>query len=142
MNSNLAYLNLADAVLPGRTASAEFEEVGREVISLHTAVKELEEEAANPDSILSRSDERKKKELAIILPLCRTALSQLEGLLAKYKSLGTKHKKAWDAIRMGSEGLADARSKIYLSHQCHQPLHDHDIVNLLCLLSRLPLKLF
>jgi hypothetical protein len=37
---------------------------------------------------------------------------QLENLLSKYKSLGTKHKKKWDAVRLGAEGLADVRSKI------------------------------
>ena len=112
MNNHLANLNLANVVLSGKNASADFEEVAREVISLHCAVKEIEEEAANPDSILSRSGDRKKTELANILNHCGTALSQLEGLLQKYKSLGTKHKKKWDTIRLSSEGLADARSKI------------------------------
>ena len=79
---------------------------------MHAAIKELEDEADSPISALSRSDERKKHELKEILNNCRNSLAQLEGLLTKYKSLGTKHKKNWDKIRLSAEGLDDARSKI------------------------------
>ncbi len=96
----------------GKSASADFEEVARELISLHTAIKELEDEASNSDSILSRAGISKQNELREILHNCRSILTQLEKLVTKYKSLGTKHKRKWDAVRFGAEGLGELRSKI------------------------------
>ena len=79
---------------------------------MHVAIKELEDEADSPISALSRSDERKKHELKEILNNCRNSLAQLEGLLTKFKSLGTQRKRKWDKIRLSAEGLDDARSKV------------------------------
>ena len=79
---------------------------------MHTAIKELEDEASNADSILLRSHEKKQKDVLDLLANCRTVLTQLDGLITKYKSLGTRNKKKWDAIRFSSEGLSELRSKI------------------------------
>ncbi len=46
---------------------------------------------------------------------CNGVLQQLNKLLIKYKSLGTKSKKAWDRLRWGTENLAEIREKI-MSH--------------------------
>jgi hypothetical protein len=79
---------------------------------LHAAIKELEDEATNADSILIRAGSGKKKELDEIIKNCRAVLVQLERLLTKYQSLGTKSKRTWDRIKFGTEGLQTIREKL------------------------------
>jgi hypothetical protein len=79
---------------------------------LHTGIKELEDEATNADSILIRAGSGKKKELEEIIKNCRAVLVQLERLLTKYQSLGTKSKRTWDRIKFGTEGLQTIREKL------------------------------
>ena len=79
---------------------------------MHTAIKELEDEAQTEGSILNRSEGSKIAELDDIVQHCRLALVQLEKLLTKYKSLGTKRKFVWDRIRFGAEGLQAVRGKL------------------------------
>jgi hypothetical protein len=82
------------------------------VIALHTAIKELEDEIENPDSILNRTGAGKKSELGLLVRNCMGVLQQLNKLLIKYKSLGTGSKKAWDRLRWGTENLSDIREKL------------------------------
>ena len=96
----------------GKSASAEFEEVAREVNTLHTAIKELGDEAHDGGSILNRTDGSKKTELEEIVRNCRSVLVELEKILTKYNSLGTKSKRTWDRIRFGAEGLQAIREKL------------------------------
>jgi hypothetical protein len=98
--------------LQGKNASGEFEEVSRKVISLHVAIKELEEEAGNPDSIILRAAANKRSTLAEITKNCRNVLVQLEELLSKYKSLSSQHKRKRDVIRFSAEDLENVKSKI------------------------------
>ena len=98
--------------MTGKDASGGFEEVAHEVVTLHTALKELEDETRNPESILNRSGDDKKRELEEIVKNCRSVLQQLEKLLSKYKSLGTDRKRVWDRIKFGREGLQDLREKL------------------------------
>jgi hypothetical protein len=93
-------------------ASAEFDEIAREVITLHTGIKELEDEATDPDSILNRTGIGRKKELETLLQNCMTVLRQLQRLVGRYKSLGTNQKKAWDLVRFGTEGVGAIREKL------------------------------
>jgi hypothetical protein len=87
----------------------------RTVISLYTAIKELQDEAENSDSIFNRSGAGKKKKLAVLVQNCNAVLQQLNNLLIKYKSLGTKSKRTWDRLKWGTENLAEIREKI-MSH--------------------------
>jgi chromosome segregation ATPase len=96
----------------GKNASAEFEEVAREVSSLHTALKELEEEARKPHSLLSKAAPSKQEELAELLKNIKAVLAQLEKLLKKYSSLSSKYRRKWDIIRFGKEGTGEIRTKI------------------------------
>jgi hypothetical protein len=82
------------------------------VIALHTAIKELEDEIENPDSILNRTGADKKKELGLLVNNCMSVLQQLNKLLVKYKSLGTGTKRAWDRLRWGSENVQEIRDKL------------------------------
>ena len=79
------------------------------VIALWTAIKELEDEMENPDSILNRTGAVKKNELGIMVKNCSEVLQQLNTLLVKYKSLGTTSKRTWNRLRWGPENLQDIR---------------------------------
>jgi hypothetical protein len=85
------------------------------VISLHTVLKELEDETNNPDSILNRTGAGKKKELSILTKNCNSVLQQLNKLLIKYKSLGSTRQRTWDRLKWGKENLQEIREKI-LTH--------------------------
>jgi Hsp70 protein len=95
-------------------ASAEFAEICNEVLSIHTALRELEDEAQNEDSILNRAGGGRQKELNNIVQNCTEALRQLESLVTRYRSLGTSQKKVWDRIKFGDEGIQVIRNKLVL----------------------------
>ena len=95
-----------------KTASIEFQEARNEVLSLHTAIRELHDEVDNKDSILNRAGFGRKQELDGLMRNCSDVLGQLEQLLTRYRSLGTKHKRTWDRLKFGSEGLQEIRSKL------------------------------
>ncbi|ERF69902.1 hypothetical protein EPUS_05446 [Endocarpon pusillum Z07020] len=95
-------------------ASAEFAEVCHEVLSIHTALRELEDEAQNEDSILNRAGKGRQKELNNILQNCTEVLGQLEMLVTRYRSLGTSQRKVWDRIKFGDEGIQVIRNKLVL----------------------------
>lgn len=82
------------------------------MLGLHTAIKEVEDEIANEDSILNRTGSGKKKESAILLRNCLGVLQKLQKLLQKYESLGTKSKRTWDRVRFGMEDIGELRESI------------------------------
>jgi hypothetical protein len=84
------------------------------VIALHTAIKELQDEIENPDSILNHSNAGKRNELGVLLRNCSSVLQQLNKLLIKYKSLGTTSKRTWDRLMWGKENLAEIREKLMM----------------------------
>jgi hypothetical protein len=91
-------------------ASAEFAAVGNKVLSIHTALRELEDEAQNEDSILNRAWKGRQKELNNIVQNCTEVLQQLEALVTRYRRLGTSQKKVWDRIKIGDEGIEVIRN--------------------------------
>jgi Hsp70 protein len=95
-------------------ASAEFAEVCNEILSIHTALRELEDEAQNEDSILNRAGKGRQKELNNIVENCTEVLHQLESLVTRYRSLGTSQKKVWDRIKFGDQGIQVIRNKLVL----------------------------
>ncbi|KAF7507694.1 hypothetical protein GJ744_010247 [Endocarpon pusillum] len=95
-------------------ASAEFAAVCHEVLSIHTALRELEDEPQNEDSILNRAGKGRQKELNNILQSCTEVLRQLETLVTRYRRLGTSQRKVWDRIKFGDEGIQVIRNKLVL----------------------------
>ena len=95
-----------------KSASAEFLEVGNEVISLRTAIQELQDEAEESNSILTRAGSRRKRELESIMKNCTDVLRELQQLITRYRSLGTQQKRTWDRIKFGSEGVQQIRDKV------------------------------
>lgn len=96
----------------GKNASSEFEEVSHEVVALHTPIKELEDEARDPTSALSRAGSSKCKELSELLKNCKSVLTKLDTLLVKYQRMGTQSRRTWDRMKFGCEGLQDVREKL------------------------------
>jgi hypothetical protein len=95
-------------------ASAEFAEICNEVLSILTALRELEDEAQNEDSILDRAGKGRQKELNNIVQNCTQVLQQLESLVTRYRSLGTSQKKVWDRVKFGDEGIQVIRNQLVL----------------------------
>jgi chromosome segregation ATPase len=95
-------------------ASAEFAAVCNEVLSIHTALRELEDEAQNEDSVLNRAGKGRQKELNNIVQNCTEVLQQLEALVTRYRSLGTSQRKVWDRIEFGDEGIGVIRNELLL----------------------------
>jgi hypothetical protein len=95
-------------------ASADFAEICNEVLSIHTALRELEDEAQNEDSILNRAGKGRQKELNNIVQNCTQILRQLESLVTRYRSLGTSQKKVWDRVKFGDEGIQVIRNQLVL----------------------------
>ena len=95
-----------------KSASAEFREVGNEVISLHTSLRELQDECEDKDSILNSNQEDKKRTLNVLVQNCIEVLKELQQLLTRYRSLGTNQKRAWDRVKFGSEGIQEIRNKL------------------------------
>ncbi|KAL9113233.1 MAG: hypothetical protein Q9227_002568 [Pyrenula ochraceoflavens] len=96
----------------------EFEEVRNEVMSLHTALHELQEEAEDEDSVLSRADRagkgRKRNEFRLIITNCTKLLRDLENIAQKYRSLGTDRKAILDRLRLDRDAIKDIRTKLVL----------------------------
>jgi hypothetical protein len=88
--------------------------VAREVISLHAAVKQLEEEASKPNSVVGKAGEHKQKELQNLVKNIRQILDQLDRFVSRYKGLGTTKRKKRDIVRFSTESLEDIRSKVIL----------------------------
>jgi ElaB/YqjD/DUF883 family membrane-anchored ribosome-binding protein len=78
-------------------------------MSLHTAIKELQDEVENLDSILNRSRASKKQKLAELVQNCNKVLQKLNNLLIKYKSLGMKSERTWDRLKWGTGNMTDIR---------------------------------
>ena len=97
-----------------KRAGSEFEEISREVVSLHTVIKELVNEAQTPESLLNRKGADRKPELDELLRNCMNVLWQLQGLTTKYQSLGTQSRKGWDSVKFGTEGIESIRSKLII----------------------------
>ena len=82
------------------------------VLSLHTIVQEVEDQALLPNSLVQR--ERKLEILQLLLSGCEQPLKQIVNFVATHGSLAQANKKLKDKLTFGLEDLHDARSKITL----------------------------
>lgn len=98
-----------------KSASSDFEEITQEALSLHVVLKELEDTARDPTSLINRAADSKKQELSRSIQNCQRTLGALDKLVEKYHSLGTDKKRKWDLIKFGTEELGPLRSKLMLS---------------------------
>ena len=78
-----------------------------EVSSLHSVLKETEE--------LVRQQTLSKRQRDRLLPCqkgCETVLGELDDLLTKYESLGTKSQRVFDRIGMANQDANDIRQRL------------------------------
>jgi hypothetical protein len=95
-----------------KAALGEFQELSRELSSLHTILHELEDEAKIPTSLLNRRGSDRKPELDKLLTNLSTTLKQIEDIVERYHSLGRDQKKTWDRVKFATKDLAELRSKV------------------------------
>ena len=101
-----------------RKACGEYDELTREVFSLHIVLRRLENTAKQPDSALNRRGDTSGEEIEAIASGCRSILHTLDKVLEKFNSLSEKQRsgrKLVARIRFGNGemgDLADLRAKI------------------------------
>ena len=112
-------VNLAwSTVQKSRKACGEYDELTREVSSLHVVLQRLHEESKKPESPLNKPDDTLKEELGTIVFGCRKTLRVLDKILAKYNALSSdkrSSRKLWQQIRFGNGQIAtllDQRSML------------------------------
>jgi hypothetical protein len=90
-------------------AGAEYNEIARQIRSLHSVLKPLRDEAEKPDSGLFRQDQGSAAKLKTAIDGCQHILEDLQILLAKYEGLSTDGeavsapKKLWHRFRFSTK---------------------------------------
>lgn len=88
-------------------APESFKNVSQEVLSLHAVLKELEETYSGATLSAAR-----QSRLKIVGDGCRAVLEDLQCVLDKYNSLGTKTKRTWARLGWGSKDIAELRARL------------------------------
>jgi len=84
-----------------------FKNISMEVLSLHAVLKEAEE------TILTRPlSASREARLKTISYGCTCVLEDLQKLIDRYESLGTKSKRTWDRVGWGLENINELRSRL------------------------------
>lgn len=85
----------------------DFKNVSQEVLSLHVVLKKVQEMYL--DASLSADQQ---SSLRVVGDGCRGVLEDLQEILDKYTSLGTKSKRPWDRLGWGSEDIEKLRLRL------------------------------
>jgi hypothetical protein len=96
----------------------EFQEVLRELLSLHTTLEELRNDVVNPSSALSRCSSSKQQNLGKLVSHCAEALRELDKIRDKYRKLEERAKKfSWQRVKFGKENIDKVRRRLALHLQ-------------------------
>jgi hypothetical protein len=95
-----------------KDAPGEFQELARELGTLHTILHELEDEAKRPTSLLNRRGSSRKAELDTLLRNSSNVLKQIEDIVDRYHSLGRDQRRTWDRVKFATEDLVALRTKL------------------------------
>lgn len=90
----------------------EFREATNELIGLHAALLQLQDDVQTPGSLLRRSGEAAINHLAGIAKGCMGPLKELEDLVAKYDRLGSKSKRTFERLKFSKENVDGIRQKL------------------------------
>ena len=104
--ATLAYKTVQNA----RAACGAHDSLTREVGSLHIVLKRLEIEVSKSDSILNRTEDHRRRELATLASDCQRVLNVLSQILEKYNSLPDEKRSAtklWQRVRFGNGEMQD-----------------------------------
>ena len=81
--------------------------------ALHLALKSLEDDAENPDSLLHRRASDRRDALLTVVKDIEKDLLELQRLLQKYKSLGSQKVKIFDRFMFSPKDLEQTRVNIF-----------------------------
>src|SRR6266536_211337 len=104
--TKLAYTTVQNA----RKACDAHDALVREVSSLHIVLKRLEVEVSKPESILNRTEDNRRKELATLARDCKRELRVLSQILDKYNALSDEKRsvtKLWLKVKFGNGEMQD-----------------------------------
>jgi hypothetical protein len=93
-------------------APGEFNELSRELSSLHTILHELEDETTTPNSLLNRRGGSRKGGVGLLLSNISDVVRQIRDIVNRYNSLGRDQKRTWDRIKFTTEDLMSRRAKL------------------------------
>ena len=99
----------------GKHAPAEFEEVTRDVESLHPVIQAATLETQNPNSILLWTKDGRQRELVKIVGNCRTALEDLQKLIADCKPTGSAFRRVVSSYKLNSKRVQRVRDQLVLN---------------------------
>ena len=90
-----------------KAAPESFKNIHLEVLSLQALTKEAEETVFKTPLTPER-----QARLAVVKDGCMAVLTDLDALVQKYESLGTKSKRTWDRMRWGNEDVDEIRARL------------------------------
>ena len=91
----------------GKGSAESFSNISAEVLSLHAVLKESEETLLVPPP-----QPASEARLRVILQGCAGVLNDLQALVNKYESLGSKSKLTWDRMKWCKEDIAELRGRL------------------------------
>ena len=91
----------------GKESAESFRNISVEVLSLHAVLKESEETLLVPPP-----PPASEARLRVVLEGCSQVLNDLQSLVKKYESLGSKSKVTWDRMKWGKEDIAEIRARL------------------------------
>lgn len=96
-----------------KDSSGHFKDLSAEVGSLHNVFKETEE-------LLSQQQlsPEQQSRLQVVTNGSKDLLHDLDALLKKYESLGTKSQRTWDRVGFGMQDVTNLRFGVY-SRSCY-----------------------
>ena len=93
-----------------KESSGKYAELSREVSALYAVLKETEELLTQQDSTTAQ-----QARLATCRQNCEDVLQDLDALLLKYESLGTKSQRSFDRMGFGTHEIDSIRLKLISS---------------------------
>jgi len=74
----------------------------------------LSDEAGSPTSLLNRRGATRKEELDSLVDNLREVLTEIDGILKRYGSLGRDQKKVWERVGFASHNLGELRGRLQI----------------------------
>ena len=90
----------------------EYLEVSREALAVHTVIKELQDEADDPHSILNRRGIARKQELFRLIRNLEQVLGNVDSIVKKYQALARREKRIWNQLHLSKEDLDKLRVQL------------------------------
>lgn len=80
--------------------------------TVHTLLKELEDEAADKRSMLNLRGAPRKQELMTLIEGLEGMLKSLDAIVKKYQGLARRERRIWNQLRLATEDLNGIRGKL------------------------------